>query len=392
MDRRTFLTASALGAGSVALSGTLWRTLSSPLESSPLHDPPIPGGPLLPADANGVRLPPGFTSRVVARSGRPVAGTSYRWHPAPDGGACFPDRTGWIYVSNSEVQDTGGASAIRFGPDGSITHAYRILDGTDRNCAGGPTPWGTWLSCEEVPRGRVYETDPRGEQQPVELPAMGRFTHEAAAVDPVRQVVYLTEDEPDGCLYRFRPSAWPDLTDGALDVLCRPDGNQSVTWKAVPDPSAGKRATRDQIPAAQRFDGGEGAWYADGRCWFTTKGDNRVWCYDATTEQVGVIAESARTQLHTVDNIVAARAGELFIAEDGPNMRISILTGSGQATPFLSIPGHPDSEVTGPAFSPGGTRLYFSSQRGPAGEDGNGITYEVTGPFLSPGELHDVRR
>jgi secreted PhoX family phosphatase len=77
----------------------------------------------------------------------------------------------------------------------------------------------------------------------------------------------------------------------------------------------------------------------------------------------------------------AADAGELFVAEDGGDMQICVITGGGRVAPFLRVAGHPRSEVTGPAFSPDGTRLYFSSQRGASGSDGDGVTYEVQGPF-----------
>lgn len=119
-------------------------------------------------DANGLLLPAGFTSRVVARGNAAVIG-------------------GWILVVNSEVLDQGGVSALRFAPDGTIVDAYRILSGTSTNCAGGATPWNAWLSCEEVDRGRVWECDPAGQQAARVLPALGTFKHEAAAVDPQRR-------------------------------------------------------------------------------------------------------------------------------------------------------------------------------------------------------------
>lgn len=120
---------------------------------------------------------------------------------------------------------------------------------------------------------RVLETDPRGMAGAILCPGMGRFTHEAASIDPQRRVVYLTEDESDGCFYRFRPSSWPDLTRGDLEVLCRAGDDQPLTWAPVPDPAAEGEETRYQVPDVVRFDGGEGSWYADGSCWFTTKGD-----------------------------------------------------------------------------------------------------------------------
>ncbi|MEU0459469.1 alkaline phosphatase PhoX [Streptomyces sp. NPDC006129] len=344
-----------------------------------------PYGLLGSPDANGIRLPSGFTSRVIARSGQRVGTTSYTWHNAPDGGACYADGTGWIYVSNSEINPGGGASAVRFSSTGAITAAYRILSNTRTNCAGGKTPWNTWLSCEEVDRGYVFETDPWGVQASVRRDAMGRFKHEAAAADPVRQVVYMTEDVTDGCFYRFRPTTWGDLSAGTLEVMVAGSGTSGpVTWARVPDPS-GATATRNQVSGAKRFNGGEGCHYANDTCWFTTKGDNRVWQYNAAAQTIELAYDdslvSGTAPLTGVDNVTGATSGDLFVAEDGGNMEICVITPDDVVAPFLRIDGQSASEITGPAFSPDGTRLYFSSQRGTTGSSSGGITYEVKGPF-----------
>lgn len=389
MERRTVLWAAAVAGVSAACNGSLWGAALAP----PAQPGPGPYGPLRAADANGMRLPAGFTSRVIARSGRTVAGTGYRWHDAPDGGACFPAGDGWTYVSNSEVPRRGGASAVRFGPDGRIRSAGRILSGTTLNCSGGATPWGTWLSCEETARGRVFETDPTGTRAAVYRPAMGRFTHEAAACDPRRRVVYLTEDERDGCFYRFRPARWGDLSGGTLEVLVAPARRTSgqVGWRRVPDPAARRVPTRRQVPGAKRFAGGEGCHYAGGTCWFTTKGDNRVWAYDAAAQTIDLayddsLVRGGAAPLSGVDNITGGGSGDLYIAEDGGDMQVNIITRAGVVAPFLQLPRQRRSEITGPAFSPDGRRFYFSSQRGSSGSTkGGGITYEVTGPFRTGG-------
>ncbi|MGI5272207.1 alkaline phosphatase PhoX [Nonomuraea sp. CA-218870] len=375
MHRRTFIRTVSAGLGAVALPGSLWQEAAV----ARVVRGASPYGPLGSPDGNGVALPAGFTSRVVARSGRPVGGIL--WHPAPDGGACFADGTGWIYVSNSEVPLVGGASAIRFRADGSIARAYRVLEGTNINCAGGRTPWDTWLSCEEIFRGRVYETDPYGVRVAQPRPAMGRFKHEAAACDPDRRVVYLTEDESDGCFYRFTPTIWGDLSSGRLEVLC---GGDPVVWRQVPDPTPAvlQRQTRHQVSEARHFDGGEGCHYANGVCYFTAKGDRKVWAYDAVRGRLGSVYDGGGT-LDGVDNITGAPTGDLYVAEDGGNMEINIITPDGVVAPVVRVDGHDRSEITGPAFSPDGARLYFSSQRGADGGSAglDGVTYEITGPF-----------
>ncbi|MFI6390997.1 alkaline phosphatase PhoX [Nonomuraea sp. NPDC050540] len=383
MKRRNFLRASVLGAGAMALPFTLWEGTAL---AAPAQNAPSPYGPLGSADANGILLPAGFTGQVIARSGQTVPGTSLTWHNAPDGGACFADGAGWIYVSNSEINPGGGASAIRFTSSGAVQSAQRILTGTRQNCAGGKTPWNTWLSCEEVSRGFVYETYPFGGAA-VQRAAMGRFKHEAAAADPVRRVIYLTEDESNGRFYRFVPSTWGDLSGGTLQVLVAGSSTSgSFSWANVPDPDGSPTATRSQVSGSKSFNGGEGCHYADDTVWFTTKGDNRLWQLNLANNTYELAYDDSLVSpgsppLTGVDNVTGSTGGDLYVAEDGGNMEICMITPNDQISVFLRISGQSSSEITGPAFNPAGDRLYFSSQRGTSGSSSGGITYCVTGPF-----------
>jgi len=355
-------------------------------------------GPLQPPDENGVRLPAGFQSRVLADAGSRVrrssgGRTDYRWHIYPDGGACFACADGgWVYASNSEAPSFtgGGVGALRFDAGGAVVDAYRILGGTNQNCAGGPTPWGTWLSCEEIPFGRVYECDPLGEREAEVRRALGYFKHEAVAVDPASGALYLTEDEPDGRFYRFIPDRpGPDLSSGRLQAASVENGTGQVSWIDVPRPRPRwfQTPTRRQLEASTAFDGGEGIWYSDGKVYFTTKGDNRVWCLFLETQTLTILYDAATAAdpiLTGVDNVTASASGKVLVAEDGGDMQIVVLDAEGSAAPLLQIVGQDDSEITGPAFSPDGTRLYFSSQRANrlfGNGRGLGATYEVTGPF-----------
>ena len=152
----------------------------------------------------------------------------------------------------------------------------------------------------------------------------------------------------------------------------------------IPDDTGPRflRATRYQVDEATPFDGAEGVFYFDDTVYFATKGDNRVWALDVSTNRLELIYDdglSSNPILTGVDNVWVAPTGDVYVAEDGGDMNIVALTPSGGVVPVLQGPDiGASSEITGPALSPDGSRLYFSSQRG---TNGIGATYEVRGPF-----------
>lgn len=413
IHRRNLLKGAAYAsavAGSLAFSpGHYSRMLTTPTVEG---DGPY--GPLQEPDANGVALPAGFSSRIIAESGKPVIGLNtlgqevalpYVWHPFPDGAACYPEEDGgYRYVNNSEVPAAsvggmgfGGAGAIRFDADGNVVSAYRILDGTIGNCAGGATPWGTWLSCEENGNsGRVWECAPDGSFEAAPLDMLGLCNHEAVAVDPVNQHLFSTEDNGSSLFYRYVPApGYYDraMAEGRLEASTPDHGTLqaaeldeagNVTWLDIEDPTA--TPLRDQVEGT-RFDGTEGIWYDTGYVYFTTKGDDRVWVHDIAHQTITVLYDADEfpdAPLTGVDNVTIAPSGDVLVAEDGGNLEIRLIAAdTREVAPLVRLPGlaHSASEITGPCFSPDGTRLYFSSQRGGASMPGAGVTFEVTGPF-----------
>jgi len=444
-QRRSFLLKTFQTAGAVTLTGFLAACGgdddddddSNGSDNPGTDDPGTPGGPakfnafkefgpLQAPDANGVMLPKGFKSRIVATSGQLVDGTAYTWHGAPDGGACFPTPDGgWVYVSNSETgaAQTGGAGALKFDKNGNIVGAYAILKGTDNNCAGGPTPWNTWLSCEEHGTGQVWECDPfnpwENATKTPPKPALGFYAHEAVAVDPANRTLYLTEDAGGGRIYRFvcDDADWPEgaerpkMETGTLQTLrikslaANEDSYSNagrqilsvglspvpVEWEDVEQPDQPQSTVRGAINGGggaapgNYFEKAEGIWFYNGIIFFVTSFNHRIWAYDTKHETLEVIFEGnddnadLTHSINEPDNITVTGMGSILVAEDSGNLEISVLypeTHTSQAV--MRLFGHDSSEITGPAVTPDGKRLYFSSQRGTDGT--NGITFEITLP------------
>jgi secreted PhoX family phosphatase len=378
--RRDLMRTGAAAAGTLALGAGFWRFV---LAGDGGDGASKAYGALRPADENGLMLPPQFRSRVLARGGEPVPGTDHRWHIFSDGAATFDTGDGgWILVSNCEAEADrgGGAEAIRFTGDGEIAAAYRILGGTSMNCAGGATPWGTWLSCEEVDDGRVWECDPTGNRAAEVRPALGVFKHEAVAVEPAGRRLYLTEDIPDGGFYRFTAKHPGDLREGTLEIATV--GAGGVTWSEIPDPL--EPPIRGQVAGYTRFRRGEGIWYDGGTVYIATTEDSTIHAYDTEVQKLDVVYAASQhvdAPLTNVDNITVSRSRDLFVCEDNNSASLDIRTISPDRTvaPFLTATGpeHRGSELAGVVFNPTGDRLYFSSQRA----RGLGAVYEISGPF-----------
>jgi secreted PhoX family phosphatase len=128
------------------------------------------------------------------------------------------------------------------------------------------------------------------------------------------------------------------------------------------------------------FRGGEGAWFSQGELSFTTKGDDRVWCYVPASNALSVLYDGQADEaapLRGVDNLIQDASGLRYVAEDGGDMQVCIVDATGRASVLAQLTGVRGSEITGLAFTPAGDRLYFSSQRRP------GATYEIRGPFAA---------
>lgn len=373
-----------------------------------------------------------------------------------DGMAAFrgPDDT-TILVRNHELEpatvDTGIAmpSAQRYDPgrrgfvrggtttlvvnrELKVVRSFASLGGTLRNCAGGPTPWASWISCEETTltpehddrltrrHGYCFEV-PAVAAGPVvarPLAAMGRFRHEAVAVDPKTSIVYETEDEADGCLYRFVPSRPGVLAaGGALEALrlvdfpqgvsladsVRPGAPLEAAWVPIADADPGAVATPVRRQAAERgaatLRHGEGIWWSDAEqvaYVVATKGGaggtGQIFRYAPRGGRQGgggtlqlVLDCPARGEADALawpDNITGTPRGDLIVCRDGPGYDyLWIVTSRGEITP-LARNALNDTEFAGACFSPDGDVLFVNIY---GTEWRPGMTLAITGPWARPG-------
>lgn len=298
--------------------------------------------------------------------------------------------------------------------------------GSQRNCAGGVTPWGTWVTCEEVNaerepneeqwHGYNFEVTPSAEiglVNPVPLRDMGRFRHEAVAVDPASGAVYETEDLGDGLFYRFLPHEPGNLAAGgrlqALAIKGQPQ-TDTRNWPTLPTFPIGQPLPvewinledvdspqldlryRGRAQGAAVFARGEGAWWGDGEGYFTmTNGGKstmgQIFRYtpsayegtDRETEAPGTLelfAEPNDTALvRNCDNLTIAPWGDLILCEDtkGEN-RIIGVTPEGRFYPIAVNVAPEGSEWAGACFSPDGSTLFANVQK-------PGYTVAITGPW-----------
>ena len=392
-------------------------------------------GPLRSAGPE-LRLPDGFQYRVLGVEGSTMS-DGHRTPAAHDGMAAFPLPGGNIrLIRNHEVRGGpggrtgeiataydalggGGTTSLEVEPDGerALVRDFLSLNGTVGNCAGGPTPWGSWLSCEETttglaagfdrPHGYVFDVAADVEETLIAapLPALGRFVHEAVAVDPITGIVYETEDRSTSGFYRFIPDTPDDLTSGQLQMLAiegedRFDtrtgmtigGTFSARWVDILDSDPSSAEVDSLAVFRQGHDAGgavfarlEGCWYDSGAIYLTattggTAGLGQVWRFrpgvGAEADELTLIFESYDPAvLEHPDNITISPSGGVLLAEDGaPGQYLRGLTPDGSIFDF-AYNAASNSEFAGVTFSPDGETLFVNIQGRPA------ITLAIWGPW-----------
>ncbi|MFD6437098.1 alkaline phosphatase PhoX [Streptomyces venezuelae] len=416
LTRRDFARHSALTGAGVALAGSVGALATAPgalaatdvesvhdAEEARGHGHHGPGyGPLIPDPEGLLALPAGFSYRVLTHSGKTKLESGEFTPSNHDGTATFRGPRGTtLLVNNHElggprskwkhpvpltdglVYDpaaSGGCTVVEVRPDGRVAEWVGIA-GTATNCAGGSTPWGTWLTCEETEdragrngmtkdHGYVFEVDPldrRANRAPKPIKALGRYAHEAVVVDPKRGHLYLTEDAsgPNGLLYRWTPPHGFAHGRGKLRTLaddagvlkapkCFDSGGRfvddlsratkigtvyGVDWVEVPDRDA------RTVPVRQQFDDGditrarklEGMWWGDGGVYVVASfargespvpHDGQVWFYHPGRRTLtlkvllGVNPDPGKDgAFDGPDNITVSPYGGLVIAEDGDGIQ-----------------------------------------------------------------------
>lgn len=411
-------------------------------------------GDLMPDPAGMLDLPPGFKYRAISRTGDlmddgnkvPGLHDGMAAFPGPNGttilvrnhemsiaapgasGSPFVDATrfnasrGFVYDVGSSAPAAGGTTNVTYNTRlRKLEGHFLSLTGTIRNCAGGPTPWGTWLTCEETnvtigsvsdgsvltkEHGWMFEvaaTAQPGIQNPVPLKAMGRFSHEAAAVDPATGIVYETEDRGDAAFFRFVPNQKANLQAGgtlqavklkglfALDTRNRSAVNlparvlYEVEWVTVTNPSSPNDDLRHQAQSkgAAIFGRLEGCWWSNGVVYFVTTdgglaGLGQIFKYTPSSTTGGTLElffePTTDEQFAAPDNICIAPSGDIIVCEDGGGTEyVHGVTNTAQVYK-IARNAFNSSEFAGACFSPDGSTLFVNMQS-------PGITFAITGPW-----------
>jgi uncharacterized protein len=454
ISRRNLLRAGALGSLGIAVSGSI-DAIAAP-GAKALARRTAGYGALVPDPAGILSLPPGFSYRVIAKAGETLLESGEPSPSDPDGAAVFEGSANWAMVQNHEIGGSesygvptlagltfdpgarGGTTTIVMDKSGNRVSEYVSIAGTHNNCAGGRTPWNTWLTCEETEQrkggkflqdhGWTFEVDAFDRDanlNPVPLKFLGRYAHEAVAVDP-NGVIYLTEDAdgPHGLYYRWVPPAGFKPGKGALRALALSEGGDTagslqamrctkcgraiadlseatqvgttyrVTWVDVPDRLATTTSVRKQFATGEVTGSRklEGAYWGDGGAYFvasfarasdgsTNEHDGQVWFYDPGTETVtlrsifGVNPDpDADTNYDGPDNIALDPNGGLILAEDGDGIQHLIGVSTSGNAYTLARNDASDSEFAGPTFTEDGEILFACIQ-------GDGYTFAITGPW-----------
>ncbi|WP_287129200.1 alkaline phosphatase PhoX [Candidatus Cyanaurora vandensis] len=387
-------------------------------------------GALVPDPAGRLDLPLGFQYTVFSQTGQRMSdGNSVP--AAHDGMAAFVGPRGTtILIRNHELsaplpgvivppdkfydpRSKGGTTTLVVNRNRQLVAHFASLGGTNRNCAGGATPWGSWISCEEDTsnpglfadqrHGYNFEVSAmaRGPVDPVPLIAMGRFNHEGVAVDSQTGIVYQTEDQGDSLFYRFRPTQAGNLAAGGilecLRIPTMPQVNtrtgfpvgvpMAVDWVRIEEPNPAQDTVRAEgfAKGAAQFSRGEGIAYAKGEVYFCctsggSAGLGQVWRYlpGADASQGGTIElfiePNNPSLLDSPDNLTIAPFGDLFVCEDGSGTQYVVgITPEGELYQFARNALN-NFEFAGATFSPDGQTLFLNIQT-------PGLTFAIWGPW-----------